>query len=40
MWSDFCPAFVIIAMFSVFSIGITKRMPPVAGDEIARRRQR
>ena len=37
-WTDFCPAFVIIALFSVFSIAITKRMPPVAGDEIARRR--
>lgn len=35
-WSDFWPAFLIIGMFSLASIPITKRMPNDAGQEIAR----
>ncbi|CAB3766872.1 MFS transporter [Paraburkholderia humisilvae] len=35
-WSDFWPAFVTVGLCSFASIGITRRLAPNAGDEIAR----
>ncbi|GLU30916.1 MFS transporter [Trinickia caryophylli] len=36
MWSDFWPAFLVVGMFSLGSIPVTRRLGPHAGDEIAR----
>jgi EmrB/QacA subfamily drug resistance transporter len=36
MWSDFWPAFLVVGLFSLGSIPITRRLSHNAGDEIAR----
>jgi EmrB/QacA subfamily drug resistance transporter len=36
MWSDFWPAFLVVGLFSVGSIPITRRLPHDAGEEITR----
>lgn len=36
VWSDFWPAFVVVGLCSFASIPITRRLPPNAGDEVAR----
>ena len=36
LWSDFWPSFVVVGLFSLGSIPITRRLAPNAGDEIAR----
>jgi hypothetical protein len=36
VWSDFWPAFVVVGLCSFASIPITRRLPPGAGDEVAR----
>jgi len=36
MWSDFWPSFVVVGLFSLGSIPITRKLSPNAGDEIAR----
>jgi hypothetical protein len=36
MWSDFWPAFLVVGLCSFASIPITRRLPPGAGDEVAR----
>ncbi|HEY4297864.1 MAG TPA: MFS transporter [Paraburkholderia sp.] len=36
VWSDFWPAFVVVGLFCVASIPITKRLPAGSGDELAR----
>jgi EmrB/QacA subfamily drug resistance transporter len=36
VWSDFWPAFVAVGLCSFASIPITRRLPPTAGDDIAR----
>jgi MFS family permease len=36
LWSDFWPSFVVVGLFSLGSIPITRRLAPDAGDEIAR----
>lgn len=38
VWSDFWPAFFVVALFSVASIPVTMRLPANAGEEIARGR--
>jgi EmrB/QacA subfamily drug resistance transporter len=35
-WTDFWPAFLVVGLLSLCSIPVTRRMPPEAGDEIAR----
>ncbi|RKP45192.1 MFS transporter [Trinickia fusca] len=37
-WADFWPAFVVVGLFSLGSIPITRELAPDAGDEIARGR--
>lgn len=39
VWSDFWPAFFVVALFSVASIPVTMRLPANAGEEIARGRR-
>lgn len=39
VWSDFWPAFLVVGLFSVASIPVTKRLPTNAGEEIARGRR-
>lgn len=39
VWSDFWPAFLVVGLFSVASIPVTKRLPVNAGEEIARGRR-
>ncbi|WP_442808026.1 MFS transporter [Trinickia soli] len=36
MWSDFWPSFLVVGLFSLGSIPITRKLAPDAGDEIAR----
>jgi MFS family permease len=36
MWTDFWPAFLVVGLFSVGSIPITRRLPHDAGEEITR----
>ncbi len=40
VWSDFWPAFIVVGLFSFASIPITGRLPPHAGDEVARGKRR
>ncbi|WP_028218786.1 MFS transporter [Paraburkholderia oxyphila] len=39
VWTDFWPAFFVVALFSVASIPVTMRLPANAGEEIARGRR-